>query len=307
VHGWVVIDKPRGLTSSQVVGRVRYLLDAQKAGHGGTLDPLATGVLPIALGEATKTVSYVMDGDKRYRFTLRWGVSTDTDDAEGRVIDTRPGRPDRNQIEAALGRFTGEIEQVPPLYSAIKVAGRRAYDLARRDQAFELEPRAVKIRSLRLVVEGQCDGPTEPDRELASFEVDCGKGTYMRSLARDLGKALGTAAHIVALRRVAVGRFDETHAISLETLESLGHSAAASGHVHPVESALDDIPALPLTSTEASRLRSGQTVSFLARQSQARIQDVAQGTTVCAMADGKPVALARFEFGGLRPVRVLNL
>lgn len=295
VHGWLVVDKPIGLTSTQVVGRVRRLLDAQKVGHGGTLDPIASGVLPIALGEATKTVAHVVDGQKRYRFTLRWGLATDTDDAEGQVIEERPGRPTPDEIQAVLPDFQGAVIQVPPTYSAIKVDGRRSYALARANKAVELAPRTVRIARLALIEAGP---------EEASFEVDCGKGTYMRALARDLGRALGTAAHIVALRRLAVGGFTENRAISLETLEALGHSAAALELLLPVEAALDGIPALPLTDVEASRLRCGQAVSLLARADRERIRDLTQGATVCAMSAGKPVALARYEAGGLRPLRV---
>ena len=299
VHGWLVVDKPPGMTSTQVVGRVRRVFDPKKVGHGGTLDPLATGLLPVAMGEATKTVSFVMDGRKSYQFTLRWGELTETDDAEGEVIETSPVRPDPDAVAEALPGFMGTIEQIPPRYSAIKIDGARAYDLARQEKTFELTPRQVRIDRFELL---SVDGPDH-----ATFGVDCGKGTYMRALARDLAAALGTVGHITALRRTAVGLFTEGHAISLESLESLGHSAAALRHLHPIETALDDIPALVLTEAEASRLRSGQTVSFLARQNHARIQDLAQGSTVCAMNDGKPVALARYEAGSIRPVRVLNI
>ncbi|MEE8500304.1 MAG: tRNA pseudouridine(55) synthase TruB [Kiloniellales bacterium] len=299
VNGWVIIDKPSGLTSTQVVGRVRRVFEARKIGHGGTLDPLATGLLPIAMGEATKTVSYVMDGDKRYRFTLRWGQATATDDAEGEVVSVSERRPTETEIRAVLPRFLGTIEQVPPRYSAIKVAGRRAYDKARAREEFQLEPRRVSIFRLELV------GAETPD--LASFEVLCGKGAYMRALARDLGVALGSCAHVVALRRTAVGPFAEDHAISLETLEALGHSAAASGALLPIETALDDIPALALTENEANRLRRGQAVSMLARANRERIREFDNGVMVFATAGGKPVALVRYEAGDIHPVRVLNL
>jgi tRNA pseudouridine55 synthase len=299
VNGWVAIDKPSGLTSTQVVGRVRRVFEPRKIGHGGTLDPLATGVLPIAMGEATKTVAYVMDGDKTYRFTLRWGQATATDDSEGEVIAESGKRPGAEEVRAALPRFVGLIEQVPPIYSAVKVEGRRAYDMARAHEEFELAARRVTIHRFELVA---MDGP---DR--ATFEVGCGKGAYMRSLARDLGTALGTCAHVVALRRRAVGGFTEEHAISLESLEALGHSAAASGPVLPIETALDDIPALALTETEANRLRCGQAVSMLARGNRDRIRDFDNGAIVFATSGGKPVALARYEAGGIHPVRVLNL
>ena len=303
VHGWVVVDKPSGLTSSQVVGRVRYLLEAQKAGHGGTLDPMATGVLPIALGEATKTVSYVMDGAKAYRFTLRFGEARTTDDAEGPVTETSPVRPSDDEIRAVLPRFTGLIEQVPPAFSALKLDGVRAYDLARADEVVELAPRPVRIDSLELC--GRSTQTADPDH--AEFLVRSGKGAYMRSLARDIAKALGTVGHVAALRRIAVGPFTEAQAISLETLKTLGHSLAASGQLLTVETALDDIPALALTEAEARRLRCGQAVGLISRMDLERVAHLESGAVVCAMADGKPVALARFEAGDLRPVRVLNL
>jgi len=299
VHGWVVVDKPLGLTSTQVVGRVRRVFDARKVGHGGTLDPLATGLLPIAMGEATKTVPYVMAGHKAYRFTLRWGQATTTDDTEGEVIQVSEQRPAEADIRALLPRFQGIIGQVPPNFSAIKIAGRRAYDRARAQEVFELESRPVTIHRLELAA---MEGP-----DLASFEVVCGKGAYMRSLARDLGAALGCFAHVVALRRTAAGPFTQDHAISLESLEALGHSAAASGALLPIETALDDIPALALTEIEANRLRRGQAVSMLARANRERIREFENGIIVYATEGGKPVALARYEAGDIHPVRVLNL
>jgi tRNA pseudouridine55 synthase len=299
VNGWVIVDKPSGMTSTQVVGRVRRCFDARKAGHGGTLDPLATGLLPVALGEATKTVAYVMDGLKTYRFTLRWGQATATDDAEGEVVEHSDHRPGAAEIEAVMPSFLGVIEQVPPTYSAIKVGGRRAYDLARAEADFELQPREVLIRRLELV--------SQDDGDHATFEADCGKGAYMRSLARDIGRALGSPAHVVALRRTAVGPFGESDAISLESLDAVRHSAAASEHLLPVEAALDDIPALDLTESEANCLRRGQAVSLLARAHRERVRDLTSGATICAMSAGRAVALARFEDGGIHPVRVLNL
>ncbi len=299
VNGWIVIDKPRGITSTEVVNRVRRALDARKAGHGGTLDPLATGVLPIALGEATKTVGYVMEGTKTYRFTLRWGERRSTDHAEGEVLAESPARPERAEILAALPRLVGWIEQVPPAFSAIKVEGQRAYDLAREGAPPALEPRRVRIDSFELL--------EQPDRERAVFQVTCGKGAYMRSLARDLGELLGCHGHIAELRRLAVGPFDEAEAISLDYLQSLEQGAPARELVLPVETALDDIPALALTETEANRLRSGQAVSLLARSNAERIRNLEEGDIVCAMTGGKAVAISRFAGGELRPVRVLNL
>ncbi|MDX1711857.1 MAG: tRNA pseudouridine(55) synthase TruB [Rhodovibrionaceae bacterium] len=299
IDGWLVIDKPGGPTSAQVVNAVRRITGAAKLGHAGTLDPLATGILPVALGEATKTIAYVMEGAKRYRFTLRWGRATTTDDTEGEVLEESDRRPSREEIEAALPRFIGEIEQVPPRFSAIKVEGKRAYDLAREGEEVELAARHVRIDSLSLAA--------MDDADHATFHVACGKGAYMRALARDLGAALGVPAHISALRRTAVGPFDEDDAISLDSLKALGHSAAALEHVLPVGAALDDIPALALTETEAIRLRHGQSVSMLARANLERVRELSQGAIVCAKLKDQPVALAKFEAGDLRPVRVLNL
>ena len=299
VDGWLILDKPVDLTSTQAVNIVKRIFDAQKAGHAGTLDPLASGILPIALGEATKTVPYAMDASKTYRFTLRFGVARATDDAEGEVTQTSDRRPTYEEIRAILPRFTGTITQVPPAFSAIKVQGERAYDLARAGEQVELEPRQVLIHSIRLLA--------RPNPDEAQFEVVSGKGAYMRALGRDLAIALGTYGHIRDLRRTAVGPFREQGAISLESLKALGHSPAAFEHLMPVETALDDIPALALTATEAIRLRSGQPVGLLHRVDRDRIYELAPGGMVRAMAEGRLVALTRFEAGELVPVRVLNL
>jgi tRNA pseudouridine55 synthase len=299
VDGWLILDKPVDLTSTQAVNIVKRIFDAQKAGHAGTLDPLASGILPIALGEATKTVPYAMDASKVYRFTLRFGEARATDDAEGEVIQTSDKRPGDDEIRATLPRFTGEITQVPPSFSAIKVQGERAYDLARAGEQVALEPRQVVIHSIRLLAR---PGPDE-----ATFEVVSGKGAYMRAIGRDLAAALGTCGHIRDLRRTAVGPFREERAISLESLKALGHSPAAFEHLLPVETALDDIPALALTATEAIRLRSGQPVGLLHRHDRDRIYELPPGGMVRAMAEGRLVALTRFEAGELVPVRVLNL
>ena len=247
ISGWLNVDKPAGLSSSAVVGRLKRGFGAAKVGHGGTLDPLATGVLPIAFGEATKVIGFVVDAAKRYRFTVRWGEARATDDAEGAVLATSPHRPAAAEIAAALARFTGILEQVPPRFSALKLGGRRAYELARAGDPVDLAPRPVEIAELRLL--------SMPDADHADFAATVGEGTYIRSLARDLGAALGTLGHIAELRRLAVGRFTEAQAISLDSAVSLGHSLAASGHLLPIETVLDDIPALALTATEAARLR----------------------------------------------------
>ena len=301
VHGWLVLDKPVGMTSTQALSRVKRLFNAQKAGHGGTLDPLASGILPIAFGEATKTVAYAMEGAKRYRFTLRWGQATETDDREGGVTAESDERPDEAAIKAFLPEFIGEIEQTPPRYSAVKLQGERAYDLAREGVSFELKTRKVEVYDLALVA--------RPDADHAEFELHCGKGVYVRSLARDLGERLGCHAHVTALRRTAVGAFTEATSISLDSLEALGHSPAAFEHLLPIETALDDIPALALSEAEAFSLKRGQSVSLLSRLNLERVTalDLEVGDVVCAMAQGKPVALARYEGGSLSPVRVLNL
>jgi tRNA pseudouridine55 synthase len=292
VDGWVVLDKPLGMGSTQAVGRVRWLFSAQKAGHGGTLDPLATGVLPIALGEATKTVPFVMDGRKEYRFTVCFGEARSTEDGEGAVTATSEARPTDEAIRAALSSFTGEIEQMPPIFSALKVDGRRAYDLARAGQAVELKPRRVTIERLELVA--------RPDADHADFVVTCGKGTYIRSLGRDLACAVGTVGHLSALRRTAAGPFREEAAISLPKLEALGHIPALLGALAPVATALDDIPALALTETQADRLRQGQPV-LLTRDAPP------SGVLVRAETGSKLVALARSDGVALQPVRVFNL
>lgn len=298
VHGWLVLDKPLGLSSSQAVAAVKRILDAAKAGHGGTLDPLASGVLPIALGEATKTVAWAMDCRKEYGFTVRWGEARDSDDAEGAVIARSDVRPDAAAIAAILSRFCGTIIQRPPAYSALKLAGRRAYDLARAGEIVELAPRPVEIDWLRFV------GAIDADH--AAFEACVGKGTYIRSLARDLGEALGTCAYVTALRRLSVGRFTLDRAISLDNLANLGHDAAASEHLLPLETPLDDIPAFALTEAEATALRHGQAVTLLRPGDRAQIDQIGDGKTVCATSNGKLVALVEIVAGELRPVRVMN-
>ncbi len=297
VHGWVILDKPHGMTSTQAVGKVRWLFNAEKAGHGGTLDPLASGLLPIALGEATKTVSYAMDGRKVYRFTAAFGEERTTDDLEGEVTVTSARRPTKEEIESILPRFTGEIMQAPPAYSAIKVDGERAYDLARAGEAVELAERPVLIEALRMV--------DMPDPDHATFEVTCGKGTYIRSLARDMARALGTAAHVSMLRRVAVGPFTEAHMISLENLTEVSHNApggnAMNGVLLALETVLDGIPALAVDEEKARRLRLGQNV--LLRGANAPIVCDA----VLVMSGGKPLGIGQISEGMLKPKRLFNL
>jgi len=296
VNGWLIFDKPQGMTSTQAVARVKRLYNASKAGHAGTLDPLATGVLPIALGEATKTVPFVMEGSKGYRFTVRFGVETDTDDAEGKMVASSDKRPTRAEIEAKLPDFTGEIDQVPPRYSALKVDGARAYDLARDEADFELAPRRVSIATLRLV--------DHPDADHCLLEARCGKGTYVRSLARDLGRALGSLGHVEALRRTRVGGFDEDSAVPLATLEALAESGGHEGlltALRPVETALSDIPALALSGSDADRLRRGQPVLLRGRDA-----PIVEGM-VYATSRGTLVALGEVSKGELKPKRIFNL
>jgi len=302
VHGWVNLDKPKGISSAKAVAIVRRVFDAAKAGHGGTLDPLASGILPIALGEATKTVSFAMGQQKSYEFELAWGSETSTDDTEGEVTRQSDHRPNDAAIDTALVKFQGDIEQVPPVYSAIKVDGKRAYELARNaaDDAPEitLESRPVYIESFRRIA---------ADEHHARFYVACGKGAYIRALARDLGRELGTAAHVTALRRLSVGQFHADHAISLDFLESLPHSAPALEHLHPVVSALDDIPALPISGNEATKLRHGQTLPVISASAQDRFQALLTGATAIAMDGERPVALVVIKAGAVCPVRVLNI
>ena len=303
VHGWVVLDKPQGVTSTQAVAIVKRVFDAQKAGHAGTLDPMATGVLAVALGEATKTVPFAMDAEKTYRFTVCWGEGRDSDDAEGAVTATSDSRPTQNEIERALPAFVGMIDQIPPSYSAIMVSGERAYDLAREGEPVDLAPRRVFVRSASLL--------GLPDRDHAEFEMHCGKGTYVRAWARDLAQALGTFGHVSALRRTRVGGFSADDAIGLETLKGFMHSPAAFEHLRPISTALDGIPALAVTGPDAVRLRSGNPILIRATQF-ARITESASGddlqglTVFCSTGEGEPVALTALEAGELRPFRVFN-
>lgn len=299
VHGWVAVDKPLGMSSTHVVTLVRRAFNAQKAGHGGTLDPLATGILPVALGEATKTVPYVMDGRKIYRFTVCFGEERSTDDKEGEVTETHPHRPTREEILAALPQFLGEIQQVPPKYSAVKVDGQRAYDLARDGEDVDLKARTILIESFDL--------EEIPDADHAVFRVRTGKGAYVRSLARDLSRALGTVGHVATLRRLACGPFDEASAISLDKLDAVRHSAAPAEFLLPVVTALDDIPALALTEVEARRLSNGLTVAYAPVAARLALSDLTDGTTVRAMDGERLVAIARLHGPEIRSVRVMNL
>jgi tRNA pseudouridine55 synthase len=299
ISGWINLDKPAGMTSSACVNAVRRATGAAKLGHAGTLDPSATGILPIALGEATKTMPYVTDSSKRYAFTVHWGARTTTDDADGEIVETSDVRPDRAGIEAALPAFVGAIEQVPPAFSAIKIDGERAYAKARAGEDFVLASRIIDVHDFALL--------EIIDENQARFTVTSGKGAYMRALARDLAIALGTCGHLSDLRRMSVGPFDESASISLEKLEELGHSAAASPILLPVETALDGIPALALSEREADMLRNGQAVPILRPQDKERIASAGDDGIVLVLEATTPVALVRVDGIQIRPVRVLNL
>lgn len=301
VHGWLNLDKPLGLTSTQAIGRVRRILNAQKLGHAGTLDPLATGVLPIALGEATKTIPFAQDADKVYRFTAKWGEARTTDDCEGEVTESSDRRPTEAEILALIPQFTGNISQTPPQFSAIKIDGERAYDLAREGQKVDIQPRHVTVYAFKAL-------KITPDA--AEFELECSKGTYVRAIARDMGRILGCFGHVSALRRIAVGNFTEESSISLDDFEKIMQSATPDQVLLPVETVLDDIPALAMTAEEVSRIRQGQTLKFLSRQdtdrlSVAGVDDLTE--LVLAVGDNKPLALLEKQGIELHPVKVFNL
>ena len=302
VHGWLVLDKPLGMTSTKALAIARRLLNASKAGHAGTLDPLANGVLPLAFGEATKTVPYLVNARKTYRFTVTWGAETSTDDSEGRVTRESAARPTADEIIRALPQFVGEVMQVPPAFSAIKVDGERAYDLARDGEVVELAPRLTHIHRVELV---------EAEADAAVFEMGCGKGTYVRAFARDLGRALGCLGHVTGLTRLSVGPFDLQAAISLETLEKSATDHAAKRLLMPLATALDDIPGLAVTDQEAAQLRLGQAILARGRVSLRAEAVVADGDALgvpvyCRSRGGDPVAIGTFERGEIRPTRVFN-
>lgn len=296
VHGWIVLDKPVGVTSTQAVSRLKRLFHANKCGHAGTLDPLASGMLPIAFGEATKTVSFVMDGTKVYRFTVRWGAQTSTDDTEGEVVARSDVRPTAEGIEAILPEFIGEIMQVPPKFSAIKIDGERAYDLARDGEDVELAARPIEILDLALV--------EVPDADTAVFECECGKGTYVRALARDMGLRLGTRGHVIGLRRIVVGPFEEEDMITLAELEEAGAeggSDAARARLAPVEAGLAEVTEIPVGRDAAARLRRGQSVILRGRDAPA------DEDAVYATCGGDLVAIGEVTRGELMPRRVFVL
>lgn len=292
INGWLVVDKPAGVTSTAVVTKVRRALDAAKAGHAGTLDPAATGVLAVALGEATKTVPHVTDAMKGYRFLVRFGQATTTDDAEGSVIATSHERPTDAAIEAALAAFRGDIMQVPPQFSAVKVEGERAYDIAREGEAMELAARPLFVERLEMTA--------RPDADHAEFVMVCGKGGYVRSIARDLGAALGCHGHVAWLRREWSGPFNAGEGLTLEALEAIAGTPELEARLLPLEVALADLPELPLSDEGAVRLRNGNPGQVLSSRAQ-------PGETAWASYQGQPVAIGVYVGGALHPSRVFNL
>jgi tRNA pseudouridine55 synthase len=296
VHGWIALDKAVGQTSTDAVAALKRMFRAKKAGHAGTLDPLASGILPIAFGEATKTVPFVMDGEKAYRFTVRWGIETDSDDSDGSAITRSDTRPEREAILAALPAFTGTIEQTPPKYSAIKIGGERAYDLARQGEAVELSARPVEIHKLDLI--------EIPDPDHAVFEAECGKGTYVRAIARDLGRKLGCFGHVSALRRVRVGPFSEENSVALQSLAALRDAEGEDGlsaSLLPVEAGLTSLPALSVSSADAQKLALGQAVIMRGRDA-----PIMEGM-VSVSTQGALIALGQIEQGSLKPKRLFHL
>lgn len=292
ISGWLVVDKPEGLTSTAVVNKVRWAFDAKKAGHAGTLDPAATGILAVALGEATKTVPFITDAMKAYRFTVRFGASTNTDDAEGEIVATSEARPTDDEIRDALPAFEGDILQVPPQFSAVKIDGERAYALARAGEEVEIAPRPLFVESLRL--------EARPDADHAVLEMVCGKGGYVRSIARDLGAALGCLGHVTALRRIWSGPFELDDAVTLDEVERLAKSEALDALLLPLEAGLTDLPELPATAEGAARMRNGNPGMVLAA-------DVEYGDLAWASYQGEPVAVGTYRAGELHPTRVFNL
>ncbi|KAF0174577.1 MAG: tRNA pseudouridine55 synthase [Rhodobacteraceae bacterium] len=291
VSGWLVVDKPAGITSTAVVNKVKWAMDAQKAGHAGTLDPAATGVLAIALGEATKTVPYITDALKCYRFMVNLGAATTTDDAEGAVIAEAALRPSDAEIEAALAAFRGDIQQVPPQFSAVKVDGERAYDLAREGEAMDLAARPLWVERLEML--------SRPSPDQVELEMVCGKGGYVRSIARDLGASLGCLGHVAWLRREWSGPFSTSDSISLEQIDTLAKTAELDAFLKPLELGLADLPELPCTPEGAARLRNGNPGMVLA-------SSVGYGDEAWASYQGRAVAVGIYKAGELHPSRVFN-
>jgi tRNA pseudouridine55 synthase len=302
ISGWIILDKKGGITSRQAVSKISKIFNLKKVGHGGTLDPLATGVLPIALGEATKLISFIQNKKKKYSFTVKWGEATDTDDSEGKITEKSNLRPNEQQIEDALVSFNGKIHQIPPNFSAIKINGKRAYNLARKNMPVRHKPRQIKIYEFNLINILNIDS--------AEFEVICGKGTYIRSLARDLAEKLNTKGHVTKLRRHFVGNFDEKDKISIDFFEEIIHSPSFLKKIIPIEKVLDDIPALFLTETEAMRLRQGQRIRLNSLKFNnnfiTEFPNYKKFERVCTVSNNQLVALIEIDNGLIKPKRIIN-
>ena len=292
ISGWVVVDKPAGIGSTAIVNKLRWAFEAQKAGHAGTLDPEATGVLAVALGEATKTIPFVTDALKAYAFAVRLGQQTNTDDAEGEVVATSDHRPEDHEIDDALAQFRGEIQQVPPAYSAVKIDGERAYKRARDGEAFELTSRPLWVEALRMT--------GRPDADHVTLEMTCGKGGYVRSIARDLGQSLGCHGHVSWLRRLWSGPFDLDQAVTLERIEALARTPEIDAILLPVALGLSGLPELPCNDIAAARLKNGNPGQVLT-------SDAEYGDLAWASHRGVPVAIGTYRAGELHPSKVLNL
>lgn len=290
ISGWLIIDKPAGITSTAVVNKVRWAMDAKKAGHAGTLDPEATGVLAVALGEATKTVPYITDALKCYEFSVRLGQATNTDDTEGEVTATSETRPSDDDIKAALGGFVGDIQQIPPKFSAVKIDGQRAYKLARDGEDVEIAPRPLFVESLVM--------NDRPDADHVLLEMVCGKGGYVRSIARDLGETLGCHGHVQWLRRVWSGPFEASDGISIEEIDAKAKSGQLDAYLNPLEIGLEDLPQVTTNQEGATRIRNGNPGIAFAKD------DVEYGDECWASLDGQAVAIGRFKGGELHPSKV---
>ena len=302
ISGWVIVDKQIGITSRQVVTKISKTLDIKKVGHGGTLDPLATGVLPIAIGEATKVISFIQNKKKKYSFVIKWGESTETDDSEGKVLEKSESRPTQEEIINILNCFVGEVFQKPPIYSAIKINGQRSYKLARKNIRIDHKLRKIQIHDLSLTKIINVNS--------AEFEVKCGKGTYVRSLARDIAEKLNTKGHIISLRRLSVGPFDEKDTIFIDFSKEIIHSRSVLDKILPLKSVLDDIPALVLNEIEARRVQQGQKIQLnslqFVKQFERKYPNYNEFEKICAMKDENLIALIIIDDGIIRPTRIIN-
>ena len=302
INGWIIVDKQAGITSRQVVTKISKILNLKKVGHCGTLDPLATGILPIAIGEATKVISLVQSKEKKYAFIIKWGESTETDDSEGMILEISKARPTHKEITSILNCFIGNVFQKPPLYSAIKINGQRSYKLAR--QKIEIEHKLRKIKVYNLTLKKIIDVNS------AEFEVTCGKGTYVRSLARDIAEKLNTKGHIMSLRRLSVGPFDEKDTIFIDFSKEIIHSRSVLNKLSPIETVLDDIPALVLNEKEARQVKQGQKINFESLQFiknfELKYPNYNAFEKVCAICNKKLIALIKIEDGKVKPARVIN-